>query len=138
MRSRWQEMAQFNQLINPGRPMDPRASEVNHIYDEDLIGAPAFADIADAFLAMIDGALLVAHNAPFDADFLGMELFIRALTAGNEADATLTNPWLCTLKLARRYFHFGRNSLGHVARMLGVRTGRAHRALNDVFVTAEV
>jgi DNA polymerase III subunit epsilon len=136
--SRWQETAQINQLINPGRPMDRGASRVNGITDQDLADKPSFAEVADLLLPILDGALLVAHNAAFDAEFVGLELYIRALSSGQRHDSVLANPWLCTLELARRHFHFGRNGLGHIARMLGVRTGRAHRALNDVYVTAEV
>ena len=50
----------------------------------------------------------------------------------------LPQPWLCTLELARRHFYFGKNNLGHIARRLGVRVGRAHRALTDVYTTAEI
>jgi DNA polymerase III epsilon subunit-like protein len=81
--------------------------------------------------------VLVAHNAEFDAGFLGQELLIHGLkTVG--MPAVLTNPWLCTLQLARRHFHFGRNNLSHIARHLGVRMGQAHRALSDVYMTAEI
>lgn len=129
---------EFSKLIQPGRSMDPGASRVNGIYNEDLIGAPSFSDVAGELLSVLDGAVIVAHNARFDADFLGMELYIRSLTSGGTSDAVLPNPWLCTLMLARRHFHFGRNNLGHIARVFGIRTGRAHRALNDVYMTAEV
>ena len=69
----WQVTATFNSLVNPGRPMDPGASRVNGIYDHDLVSAPSFADIAGELHSMLDGAVLVAHNARFDAAFLGIE-----------------------------------------------------------------
>jgi DNA polymerase III subunit epsilon len=134
----WQVAAEFSRLVNPGRPMDPGATRVNGIRDADLIGAPTFADIAPDFLALLDGALLVAHNAQFDADFLASELAIWAESSSVPVQNLLTNPWLCTLRLARLHFHFGYNGLPEVARQLGVRVGRFHRALNDAFVTAEV
>lgn len=134
----WQQQGKFSQLIQPDRRMDPGASRVNRIYDEDLAGKPRFSQVAGDLLAFIDGAVIVAHNARFDADFLGMELYIGKQTGSIQDGAELSNPWLCTLQLARRHFYFGRNSLSHVARALGVRTGRAHRALNDVIMTAEV
>ncbi len=88
-------------------------------------------------LALLDGAVLVAHNAEFDAGFLGQELIVHGLKAEGKAHS-LANPWLCTLQLARRHFHFGRNNLSHIARHLGVRMGQAHRALSDVYMTAEI
>ncbi|MCI0398449.1 MAG: WYL domain-containing protein [Chloroflexi bacterium] len=136
---KWQITGQFDQLVLPGRRMDPAATQVNGIRDADLVGAPPFSAVADQVVALLEGALLVAHNASFDAGFLGMELYIRSLAAEpGQYATTLPNPWLCTLRLARQLFHFGHNNLGHVARLLGVRAGRAHRALNDVHTTAEI
>jgi DNA polymerase-3 subunit epsilon len=135
----WQVVAEVNQLIQPKRKMDVGASAINGIYDEDLVNQPTFLDIANNLLALLDGALLVAHNATFDAGFLGMELFINGYAEENDKPGpVLPNPWLCTLQLARRYFYFGQNNLAYIANRLGVRMGRAHRALNDVYMTAEV
>lgn len=135
----WQKVAEISQLIHPGRPVDPGASAVHGIYDRDLQDAPPFAQVSPQLLSLFEGALLVAHNAPFDAGFLGMEFYIAGIhTPPTEAATIPSNPWLCTLQLARRHFYFGRNNLGHIARQLGVRVGRAHRALTDVYTTAEV
>ncbi|MCA9941057.1 MAG: WYL domain-containing protein [Anaerolineales bacterium] len=131
----WQKVEEVSQLINPERPMDPEASKVNGIRDEDLLGQPVFGLLQPRLMEIMDGALLVAHNAAFDAGFLGMEFYIAGIHA---SPATLPNPWLCTLQLARRHFFFGRNNLGHIASKLGVRVGRAHRALSDVYTTAAV
>ena len=133
----WQEVGQINTLLQPNRKMEAKASHVNGITDADLVGQPTFADVAAEMLALFHGALLVAHNAKFDAGFLGMEFFIQGMQTGKPV-VQLANPWLCTLELARGYFHFGRNNLGHIARLLGVRSGNAHRALSDVYTTAEI
>lgn len=127
----------MNTLLQPGRKMDPKASSVNGITDAALVGQPTFGDVAADLLTLLDGAVLVAHNAEFDAGFLGQELIIHGLKTDG-VPGTLANPWLCTLQLARRHFHFGRNNLSHIAHHLGVRMGRAHRALSDVYMTAEI
>ncbi|MFQ5420348.1 MAG: exonuclease domain-containing protein [Anaerolineae bacterium] len=129
----WLAASRLSQLIQPERPMDAKASSINGIYDEDLVGQPTFVQFHDELMPFLDGALLVAHNAAFDAGFLGMELFIM-----DGKTAVLPNPWLCTLQLARRHFYFGRNNLGAISRRLGVRMGQAHRALSDVYMTAEI
>ena len=67
----WQEVGQVSSLIQPGRKMDPKASSVSGITDADLQGQPTFAQVADGLLALLDGALVVAHNAEFDAGFVG-------------------------------------------------------------------
>ena len=135
----WQAVAEFDQLVNPERPMEAKASSVSGISDADLLGQPTFAEVEPELSALLDGALLVAHNASFDAGFMGIEYFIaRQTELDGSRQPVLPNPWLCTLLLARRHFYFGRNNLGHIARKLGVRMGRAHRALNDVYMTAEI
>jgi DNA polymerase-3 subunit epsilon len=131
------KVAEIDQMLQPGRLMDPGASRVNGIDDIELLGKPTFADIAPDLLNLLDGALLVAHNAAFDAAFIGMEFFIN----GNTNESTYgmpANPWACTLLLARQHFYFGRNNLSHIAQQLNIRMGRAHRALNDVYMTAEI
>lgn len=132
----WQAVGQMSQLVFPERSMEPKATEICGIADADLVGKPRFRDVATAFSDLIDGALLVAHNAVFDAGFIGQEYTIAELVAPGALP--LPNPWLCTLKLARGYFHFGRNNLSNIARQLNVRMGVAHRALSDVYMTAEV
>ncbi|MFW5941601.1 MAG: exonuclease domain-containing protein [Chloroflexota bacterium] len=129
----WREVARLNQLVDPGRPIDPGASRVSGIYDEDVAGAPPFSQVAQALSEISEGAILVAHNAPFDAGFLALEYGLL-----DEDTRPPSSPWLCTLRMARRLFYFSRNSLGAVAYELGVPTGRAHRAMNDARTTAEV
>jgi DNA polymerase-3 subunit epsilon len=136
---KWQAVGQMSQLVQPGRHMEPKATQVCGITDDDLVGQPSFGAVADELLELIDGALLVAHNAAFDASFLSTELFLaQKYDRAQPTEPILPNPWLCTLLLARQYFHFGRNNLGYIARQLNVRMGVAHRALNDVYMTAEV
>jgi len=121
----------FASLINPGRPISPGASAVNGIRNSDLIGQPRFAEIAAEVGRLVRGAALVMHNAPFDMGFLVHE---HTLAGASMPDA----PVIDTLVLARRWFSFRSNNLGAVARSLGVRVQRAHRAGGDVETTHEV
>ena len=136
----WQVVAEMSTLLNPQRQMDAQASAVNQIYDADLVGKPLFHEVAGELLALTQDALLVAHNAAFDAGFLAMEFHISQYMAlaANVPTQPLPNPWLCTLELARSHFRFGRNNLGEVARRLGVRVGVSHRALSDVYTAVEI
>lgn len=136
----WQVVAELSSLINPQRKMDAQASAVNQIYDVDLADKPPFHEVAGELLALTEGALLVAHNAAFDAGFLAMEFYISRFMAPTAVfpQRPLPNPWLCTLELARSHFNFGRNNLGEVARRLNVPVSVSHRALNDVYTTAEI
>ncbi|MDP1575086.1 MAG: exonuclease domain-containing protein [Coxiellaceae bacterium] len=64
----------FNTYLNPGRDSDPAALRVHGLTSEYLADKPKFADVADEFLAFINDAELVIHNAPFDVSFLNREL----------------------------------------------------------------
>jgi DNA polymerase III epsilon subunit-like protein len=96
-----------------------------------LEGAPAFSAVASPFLTLLEDAVLVAHNAPFDLGFLAAELEIANLPPPE-------GPVADTLALSRRTFRFASNSLPAVARSLDVETGTAHRAMGDVWTTWQV
>lgn len=111
-------------LVDPGRPLDPRAAAVNRLRDDELAGAPPFAALAPAVEALADGAVLVGHNLAFDLAFLGAELGAigRPAPHGHSLD---------TLPLARRLLRRPSYSLGALAAELGL-APPAHRAMADV------
>src|SRR4051812_24564913 len=61
----------WHSLVRPWRPLD--ASHVHGIREPDLAGAPSFAEVADDLAALLEGRVLVAHNAGFDAAMLTHE-----------------------------------------------------------------
>ena len=101
------------------------ASHVHGLDEAALAGAPPFAALADRVLAVLDGAVFVAHAAEWDARFLVAEMTRSGRTL------TLTH-WLDTLVLARRAFAFPSYSLDSLATSLQIDRGRAHRADSDV------
>lgn len=121
----------FQTLVNPQRRISAGATQVNHLTDWDVAGAPTFDQIAPRLVALLDGAVLVAHNAPFDLGFLANEW--QRLRWPPREGYTVD-----TLALARRLYTLGSNSLAAVARGLGVPRGQAHRALGDVQTTTRV
>jgi DNA polymerase-3 subunit epsilon len=125
------EVGRFESLIDPGRSISAGAFRVNRITPEMLIGAPAFDAVAGTLLTLMEGTVLVAHNAPFDLGFLAAELEIARLPPpeGLVVD---------TLALVRRVYNFSRNGLSAVAHALEVETGPAHRAMGDVWTTRHV
>jgi DNA polymerase III epsilon subunit family exonuclease len=125
------ELARFESLVDPGRPISPGARAVNGITDEELDGAPTFAEVSSTVLDFLEGSAIVAHNAPFDLAFLGRELDMCGCSP-------ISNVIVDTLALARRCYRFPSNSLGSVARYLGLDTCGEHRALADVVTTRGV
>lgn len=64
----------FHRYLNPERDIDEGAMQVHGITREFLEDKPRFVDVVDDFLAFIQDAELVIHNASFDVAFLNAEL----------------------------------------------------------------
>ncbi|MBM4219500.1 MAG: DNA polymerase III subunit epsilon [Gammaproteobacteria bacterium] len=126
----------WHRYLKPGREVDPGALEVHGISNEFLAAQPAFADVAAEFLAFVEGAELVIHNAEFDVGFLDAELAASGMTE-TIADRCRV---LDTLALARRMHPGQRNSLDALCKRYNVdNTGRdLHGALKDARILADV
>ena len=67
--------------------MPSLAQSIHHISDEMLQDAPLFGDVVPRIAALLEGAVVLAHNAPFDVGFLQSE----CLHAGSRCPPTA--PW---------------------------------------------
>ena len=123
-------VARLSTLVDP-RERAGGGSEVHGIVAEALIGAPPFERVAGDILALLDGAIVVAHAASWDVRFLQAE-FARV---GQSFDVP---HWLDTVVLARRAFAFPSYSLDSLCGELGIPRGRAHRADSDVLALRSV
>jgi len=123
----------FHRYVNPERDIDFAASQVHGLTAEDLADKPRFADIADEFLAFVEGAELLIHNAAFDVGFLDYELSLLG-------EPARTIRALCgvedSLGLARQRFPGQRNSLDALCRRLGV--DNSHRHLHGALLDAQI
>ncbi|GAA0908878.1 TerD family protein [Streptomyces thermoalcalitolerans] len=125
-----EQTGEYSTLLNPG--CDPGPVRVHGLTPERLRGAPRFEEVAGRIGAMLQGRVLVAHNAQFDYDFLAHE-FARA---GLRLPVTRR---LCTLALNRRIDPPTRDlKLGTLAAHYGVTRVKAHDALDDTRVLAGV
>jgi DNA polymerase III subunit epsilon len=66
--------AVFSTLIDPKRPIPPGASQVNGIFDNMLVGKPTIDQILPSFAEFCGDTIIVAHNAPFDVQFLTADI----------------------------------------------------------------
>ena len=122
----------FDTLVNPGRPIPAVSTEVHGITDAMVADAPSVAEVARRFHKFAEGAVLVAHNAPFDMEFL------RRL----EPDLGLTfdMPVLDTVLLsAVVYGQHEVHSLDALTHRLGITIPeeQRHTAIGDTLATAD-
>src|SRR5690606_11179360 len=94
----------FHVYLNPERDMPEEAYRVHGLTNEFLADKPLFADVIEDFLAFLDDAKLIIHNAAFDIGFLNAELE----RAGRRP---LTNEVVDTVALAREVNPGARASL---------------------------
>ena len=129
----------FHQYLNPERDIDAGAMEVHGITNEMLADKLKFADVAADFLAFVQGAELVIHNAPFDTGFINQEfLLLGAAAPARTIESACTV--LDTLKLARRMHPGQKNDLDSLCRRYGIDNAQRnlHGALLDAEILADV
>src|SRR5690348_11051297 len=63
----------FNSLVNPQTYVSSYIENITHIPLIELDKAPTFYEIQDRIMEMLEGFILVAHNARFDYGFLRNE-----------------------------------------------------------------
>ncbi len=126
----------YHQYINPERDIDEGALEVHGISNEFLSDKPVFAAIADEFLAFIEGAELVIHNAPFDVGFMDHEFAKLENFARTVNYCTVTD----TLVMARQRHPGQKNNLDALCKRYDVDNSQRdlHGALLDAEILADV
>ncbi|MGH8032729.1 MAG: DNA polymerase III subunit epsilon [Luteimonas sp.] len=123
----------FQRYLDPQREFEPGAQEVTGLTREFLADKPKFAEIADMFLAFIDDAELIIHNAAFDVGFLDNELSLLGAHYGCLGDrASIVD----SLDMARQRYPGQRNSLDALCRRLGI--DNSHRQLHGALLDAQL
>ena len=121
-------------LINPQIPVPYFAERIHGINDGMLASAPSFQNVWSDIAAIFAGALVFAHNFPFDRRMLQQD----AARIGK----TITLQGVCTLKISRAIHPErrgrGAHTLEGLARMYGIPNDTAHRALSDAQTTAHL
>jgi len=127
----------YHQYIQPDREIDEGAYEVHGISNEFLADKPRFEAIVDDFMAFVNGAELVIHNAPFDIGFLDHELSKLGPEWVQMKDhCSITD----SLVMARKKHPGQKNNLDALCKRYTVNNARRelHGALLDAELLAEV
>jgi len=125
-------IARYNVLINPEMPMPEEAGKVNGITDAMLKDKPLIADVFPDFFDFIGTGVLVAHNAPFDINYVNAEL-------KRAGEPPLSNKVVDTRIFAKEVFPgLSSYALQDLAVQFGITALEAHRAEDDARVCMEL
>lgn len=119
------EVARWSTLVNPGTRIPPFIETLTGISNAMVEDAPRFEAVAPRLLELLDGAVLVAHNARFDHGFLK--------NAFERLQVNLRVRSLCTVRLSRKLYPQHRNhGLDAIIARHGLPVQERHRAMGDV------
>jgi DNA polymerase-3 subunit epsilon len=122
----------FDMLVNPGRRIPAASTPVHQITDEMVADAPGVTEALARFHTFADGAVLVAHNAPFDMAFLRR----REREIGRRFDQPILDTVLCSAIL---FGQSAEHTLDALCERLGIAIPEAdrHTAIGDAIGTGE-
>src|SRR5829696_7430391 len=127
-------LGEFQTLVDPGREIPPYISVLTGITSSMVAAAPRIGAVLPTFLEFARGAVLVAHNAPFDLGFL------KAACAENgllwPAAASVDTAVLARRLLTRD--EVPNCKLATLAPYFSATTSPTHRALDDARATVDV
>lgn len=124
--------AGIDRLINPGRSIPERSSDVHGIVDADVADAPSFPAAFPEIEAALDDAALLGHEIGFDLAMIRRETRLASL-------AWVPPPALDTLLLYAAAVPGSTDlRLEAIAEKLGVTIRGRHTARGDALAAAEI
>src|SRR5215213_3015275 len=122
----------WSSLVGVGEPLGRGIQRFTGITQDMVDEAPPPEAVLPQLAKLLQGRVLVAHNAAFDKRVL-RQAFTRAALDWPDP------PVLCTVALARRFAPLQRRrGLASLADALGIEVGETHRALPDAETCARV
>jgi DNA polymerase-3 subunit epsilon len=138
--------AEYQQLIDPARPISPGVTALTGISSLMVAGQPRFDSQIASLSKLMRDAVVLGHNVGFDLSFLRGEYALAGRdiaqdwAASASAGPTAGPPSYAgqvidTVRIARRRFGRGGNGLQRLSHALGIIPSCAHRALADAQTT---
>lgn len=123
------KIGEYTTLINPEKEISAFISTFTGITNAMVKNAPKFVEVADTILELLEGKIIVAHNARFDYNFIKSEF--------RRINIPFTKKNICTVQLSRKIFpQYKSHSLGNICKDLGIEVDNRHRAFGDAAATA--
>ena len=123
---------EFYTLVNPETYFNSFNVALTGISSESVKDAPSFPEVFEKIMPMLDGAVLVAHNAPFDMGVLAKCLDFYGIRWKPEVD------YACTCSMARRAFpELSSRKLNVLCELFGIALDH-HNAMSDARAAAEL
>ena len=105
----------FSTFVNPERPIPAAVVQLTGITDSMVAGAPSQSEAVRSFLDFTAGAIVVAHNSPFDTGFIrkacenmGEEYTLTSIDTVAIARSILPNINNVKLDTLAKYFRLGK------------------------------
>jgi DNA polymerase-3 subunit epsilon len=122
----------YDSLVRVERPLSRGIQRFTGISQGMVDGAPPPEEVLPEIAQLLEGRVLIAHNARFDIGVLRQAFERAGLDWPNP-------PTLCTVQLARRFAPLARKrALAPLASSLGIEVDEVHRALPDALTCARV
>lgn len=126
------EVARFETLVNPKRPVPSVVKKITGIQDDMLADAPSIEDVFHLLVDFIGQAVVVAHGAQGDVAYL-VHLSKELL------QTEYKNFYFCTHLLVHHYLsHIPSKTLSGIAEYFALDFSQAHTAMSDAEMTAGV
>lgn len=120
-------ISEYQSMVKPSFPIDGFITELTGITNEMLSSAPSIDTVLPIFLDYVGQAIIVAHNANFDVNFLYDSCV---------SQKPFSNDFIDTMRLSRRLFRQERHHrLGDLTERFCIDGDIEHRALSDVLKT---
>ena len=121
----------FQTFVNDGAVIPPNISNLTHITNDMIAGAPSSKEVLLSFRDFCEGCYLVAHNAKFDISFIKHH--------GMKHGIDFTMPVTDTLMLSRYLLHdLPNHKLDTICGHFGIDLSHHHRASDDAEATSDI
>lgn len=133
----------LDQLVKPTRPIPFDAQRIHGIGNDQVKGAPGWAEVAPRVVEILTGKDVIVYNAVYDrkmmhksAEYAGIE----------KIDWKALSPWYCAMEAYAEFYgewndyrqSFRWQKLSFAAQQCSVEVKNAHNALGDCLMTLGV